>query len=86
MLDEFSTVKLEEKDTEAPSGTGQPNTASPPEAAKLPSMDDILSDNDFAQQLQAGMADLLGDMENSVGLPYLSLVGDSFELTECRRR
>lgn len=65
MLDEFSAVKVDDKKPEPPSLAAQPSTAGPSEAEKLPSMDDLLSDSDFAQQLQAGMADLLGDLDNS---------------------
>lgn len=34
-------------------------------AAKEPSFEDVLTDEDFAKQLQAGMADLLGEIESS---------------------
>lgn len=69
MLDEFSAVKVDDKKPEPPRAAAQPSMAGPSEAEKLPSMDDLLSDSDFAQQLQAGMADLLGDLDNSVGSP-----------------
>jgi len=57
MLDEFSPSKPE---TQAPpSGPGRPPTCSVEPAAEG------ISDDDFAQQLQAGMADLLGELETS---------------------
>ncbi|TPX12250.1 uncharacterized protein E0L32_007136 [Thyridium curvatum] len=79
MLDEFSTVKLAPKEPEpAPaSGPGRPAAAAAVAAAApaAPATDGpadpvldpeaALSEEDFAQQLQAGMADLLGEMENS---------------------
>jgi peroxin-19 len=57
MLDEFSPSKSEPK---APSGPGRPQSQ-----AKAPEPEEGLSDEDFAKQLQAGMADLLGELETS---------------------
>lgn len=59
MLNEFSTVKIDAKKTEAPQGA----TAAP--AAGAPA-EEALSEEEFAKQLQAGMADLLGELEKSV--------------------
>ena len=57
MLDEFSPSKPE---TQAPpSGPGRP-----PAPTAEPATEGI-SDDDFAKQLQAGMADLLGELETS---------------------
>jgi len=64
MLDEFSAVKIDSKRPDVPPAPGRPaavNTSS-----QEPKLEDILSDDEFAKQLQAGMADLLGEMENSV--------------------
>ncbi|KAK4033971.1 Pex19 protein family-domain-containing protein [Parachaetomium inaequale] len=58
MLDDFSAVKIEAPKPEAP-----PPPASPPAAAAAG--EDALSEDDFAKQLQAGMADLLGELETS---------------------
>lgn len=65
MLDEFSHTKTESKDA-APisSGSGQA-------AAIATATDDIsdlneLSEEDFAKNLQAGMADLLGGIDTNV--------------------
>ena len=57
MLDEFAP---ETKQTTVPSGPGRPltSTADPIRAEGL-------SDDDFAKQLQAGMADLLGELDTS---------------------
>ncbi|KAK3942300.1 Pex19 protein family-domain-containing protein [Diplogelasinospora grovesii] len=62
-LDEFSAVKVDSKKPEVPSGPGRPDAGSAP--AKDAAPEDVLSDDDFAKQLQAGMADLLGELENS---------------------
>ena len=64
LLDEFSAAKLDPKQPQVPSGPGKPATA---EAAD-PSLDDAFSDDEFAKQLQAGMAELLGDMEDTVSV------------------
>jgi peroxin-19 len=56
MLDEFIPPKPESKAPSIPSGPGRPDA---------PLSIEGLTDNDFAQQLQAGMADLLGDLETS---------------------
>ncbi|TWU72195.1 Peroxisome chaperone and import receptor [Metarhizium rileyi] len=72
MLDEFSTVKLETgPDKAAEPGSAGPSVLSPktgdaafkespPAAGEEP-----FSEEDFAKQLQAGMADLLGELEQS---------------------
>ena len=69
MLDEFSTVKLDSQKPE-PAGTAKPEPAKAPAAAssseKQPSLEDAFSEEEFAKQLQAGMADLLGEIEQSV--------------------
>ncbi|KAL3424445.1 pex19 family protein [Phlyctema vagabunda] len=60
MLDEFSATKLEESKATAPSAS---TTARKPQ---LPAEEvEGISDDDFAKQLQAGMADLLGELETS---------------------
>lgn len=82
MLDEFSAVKLapEEPEPAPASGPGRPAAGAAGAVAGAapaapatdgpadPALDPeaALSEEDFAQQLQAGMADLLGEMENSV--------------------
>jgi peroxin-19 len=62
MLDEFSPTNV---DTKAPapasSGPGRPTLP----AAEAVSSEGV-TDEDFAAQLQAGMADLLGDLGSSV--------------------
>ena len=59
MLDEFSSVKLV-ADKPEPSRP-------PPETAAASAADEgVLSEDDFAKQLQAGMADLLGELGDSV--------------------
>lgn len=62
MLEEFSAVKVEPKAPAVPQGKPAAVGPSVPE----PKLEDILSDDEFAKQLQAGMADLLGEMGNSV--------------------
>ena len=62
LLGDFSATKLDAPKPSAVSGPGRPPVA--------PSEDDVgadvLSEDDFAKELQAGMADLLGEIENSV--------------------
>lgn len=67
MLDDFSAVKIDSKKPEIPAvGPGRPSTATAPLATDPETTEeDILSDEDFTKQLQAGMAELMGDM-NSV--------------------
>lgn len=60
MLDEFAAVDLQ---ANKPSGPARPDAA---EADDAKGEDDVLSEEEFAKQLQAGMADLLGDIDNSV--------------------
>jgi len=57
MLDEFTP---ETKQTTVPSGPGRP-----PATTADPLRAEGLSDDDFAKQLQAGMADLLGELDTS---------------------
>ncbi|KAG0652118.1 Peroxisomal farnesylated [Hyphodiscus hymeniophilus] len=58
MLDEFSPSKPESKAHTLPTGPGRPQ--SEPATAE-----EGISDDDFAKQLQAGMADLLGELDTS---------------------
>ncbi|CAM1500938.1 Fc.00g101000.m01.CDS01 [Cosmosporella sp. VM-42] len=68
MLDEFSTVNLSSKKPE-PARPAKLEPAKEPvptsSAAKEPTDDDTFSEEEFAQQLQAGMADLLGEMDQN---------------------
>jgi len=66
MLDEFSATKLDTNE-EAPkaSGPGRPS-ATAADVPKDPLGIEGLTDDDFAKQLQAGMADLLGEMQKNV--------------------
>lgn len=76
MLDEFSTVKLDAKkpaDTPA-TPADVPTTVAAP-AASAPETGvtadgavnpENMTEEDFAKQLQAGMANLLGELESSV--------------------
>lgn len=72
MLDDFSAVKIDPKKPEIPAaGPGRPSSsASAPAPAADPMAtkvdEDVLSDDDFAKQLQAGMAELMGEIESSV--------------------
>ncbi|KAK0754704.1 Pex19 protein family-domain-containing protein [Schizothecium vesticola] len=61
LLDEFSAAKIEPKQPQVSPDQGRPATAAPAE----PALEDAFSDDEFAKQLQAGMAELLGDMETS---------------------
>ncbi|KAK4229670.1 Pex19 protein family-domain-containing protein [Podospora fimiseda] len=62
LLEEFSTAKLDGKKPEIPAGPGIPATAGP---AKPTADDNVLDEEEFAKQLQAGMADLLGEIDSS---------------------
>jgi peroxin-19 len=59
MLDEFSPSKPEPKAASQPSGPGRPQEST----TKTPA--EGLSDEDFAKQLQVGMAELLGELDSS---------------------
>jgi peroxin-19 len=62
MLEEFSAAKIDTKKPEEPA-------APPPNPAAASAEEEPVFDDDFAKQLQAGMAELLGDLENSVCEP-----------------
>ncbi|KAK4104562.1 Pex19 protein [Parathielavia hyrcaniae] len=60
MLNEFSAAKIDTKKPEVPAEPAEPPKPAAATATEEPQLDD-----DFAKQLQAGMAELLGDLENS---------------------
>ncbi|KEY73714.1 hypothetical protein S7711_06290 [Stachybotrys chartarum IBT 7711] len=67
MLDDFATVKLQSK-SPAPTVPAERLEAAPkPAAAPVaePALEQDPSEEDFAKQLQAGMASLLGELEKS---------------------
>lgn len=71
MLDDFKDVKIDSKkapDLQArlPSDSEPPVVPPVVGAAVAAGDEDVLSDDDFAKQLQAGMVELMGEMENSV--------------------
>ncbi|OIW29005.1 Pex19-domain-containing protein [Coniochaeta ligniaria NRRL 30616] len=66
MLEDFSALKTESKKPDVPSGPGRPASAAgaaekQPDA-KDTTLDDFMSDDDFAKQLQDGMAEMLGNL------------------------
>lgn len=69
MLDEFSTVKLDTKQPAdapaAPAAVAAPAADASAKAEGAINPEDM-TEEDFAKQLQAGMANLLGELENSV--------------------
>ena len=72
MLEEFSAARLDVQQPAISSGPSNPGAISgpgrPPAAPKEEEVgEDVLDGDDFAKQLQAGMADLLGELESSVG-------------------
>lgn len=72
MLDEFSAVKVDTKKPEqppAPAATGPARPATVENEADDKTLEDMLSSDDFAKQLQAGMADLIGELEKNVTTP-----------------
>lgn len=66
MLDDFSTVKLDSKQSPGVPSSSKSETAKDTAQGKQPQLEDVFSEEDFAKQLQAGMADLLGELEKSV--------------------
>lgn len=71
MLDDFSAVKVDSQkpapatQTEASQPKPEPKDA-PAASEAPPGLEDAVSEEEFAKQLQAGMADLLGELEKSV--------------------
>ncbi|ROW00805.1 hypothetical protein VMCG_06538 [Cytospora schulzeri] len=62
MLDDFSAVKIDPKKPQvSDAGPGRPSTSTQAPEAE----DDAPLDDDFAKQLQAGMAELMGEIDNS---------------------
>ncbi|CZR59653.1 related to PEX19 protein [Phialocephala subalpina] len=61
MLDEFSPSKPESTPSKAPSGPGRPE----PQAPIADFLPEGLSDEEFAKQFQAGMAELMGEIETT---------------------
>ncbi|KAL8392922.1 hypothetical protein RB595_002931 [Gaeumannomyces hyphopodioides] len=74
MLEEFSAAKLDPK-TKGPSAAAPGPTISKPAPAAA-TAEDGFSEEEFAKQLQAGMADLLGEMETS---PEMKAQFEQFE-------
>jgi peroxin-19 len=70
MLNDFSAAKSNTTKVAQAAGPGRPSSSSeePTKAEVDKTIEDILSDDDFAKQLQAGMADLLGELESSVSI------------------
>jgi len=67
MLEEFSTVKLDQpKPLGAAAASSKPEAPKGSASGKQPEVEDAFSEDEFARQLQAGMADLLGELEQSV--------------------
>lgn len=68
MLDDFSAVKIDPQKPQVPDagGPGRPSASAQETEAKAEAEDDALLDDDFAKQLQAGMAELMGEMDDSV--------------------
>lgn len=67
MLEEFSTVKLDQTKPPgaAAAGSSKPEAPKGSASSKQPEVEDAFSEDEFARQLQAGMADLLGELEQS---------------------
>ncbi|PHH80139.1 hypothetical protein CDD80_2677 [Ophiocordyceps camponoti-rufipedis] len=61
MLGEFSAIKLDP--SKAPAASTEPPPDPVPQSTQKP--DEAISEDEFARQLQAGMADLLGELEKS---------------------
>ncbi|KAI8299494.1 Peroxisomal biogenesis factor 19 [Colletotrichum sp. SAR11_59] len=68
MLDDFAAVNVEPKKPEqkaAPTAAGPGRPAAVASEADDKTLEDMLSSDDFAKQLQAGMADLIGELEKN---------------------
>lgn len=67
MLDDFSAVKIDPTKPQVSDagGPGRPSASAQAPEAKAEAEDDALLDDDFAKQLQAGMAELMGEMDDS---------------------
>ncbi|KAF5591317.1 peroxisomal biogenesis factor 19 [Fusarium pseudoanthophilum] len=67
MLEEFSAVKLDQTKPPgaASAGSSKPEAPKGSASGKQPEVEDAFSEDEFARQLQAGMADLLGELEQS---------------------
>jgi len=68
MLEDFSALKTDSKKPDVPSGPGRPSSAAGAAETTEPTLEEVLSDDDFAKQLQEGMAEMLGGIENSAGM------------------
>lgn len=73
MLEDFSAVKIKSKEPGIPaSGPGRPSSsaagskAGAADSSATNVVEEEISDDDFAKQLQAGMAELMGEIESSV--------------------
>lgn len=66
MLDDFSAVNIDQKKPQvSDAGSGRPSTSAQAPSGKAKAEEEI-PDDDFAKQLQAGMAELMGEMDSSV--------------------
>lgn len=67
MLEEFSAVKLDQTKPPgaAAAASSKPEVPKGSASGKQPEVEDAFSEDEFARQLQAGMADLLGELEQS---------------------
>ncbi|ERT02951.1 peroxin-19 [Sporothrix schenckii 1099-18] len=67
LLDDFSAAKIETKTPAAPAAAAPsiPAPTLPPGLEGDENLEELLNDDDFAKQLQAGMADLIGEIEKS---------------------
>ncbi|KAH0268967.1 Pex19-domain-containing protein, partial [Aureobasidium melanogenum] len=61
MLDDFSATSIQDQKPAAPSTSTAPSSTQKPSASSIPSQPST-EDDDFARQLQAGMAELLGGL------------------------
>ncbi|KAH0345644.1 Pex19-domain-containing protein, partial [Aureobasidium melanogenum] len=61
MLDDFSATSIKDQKPAAPSTSTAPSSTQKPSSSSIPSQPST-EDDDFARQLQAGMAELLGGL------------------------
>lgn len=69
MLQDFSAGKVDGDKSSGPQASNQPSSSGAPgapDAEKIPGIDSLLSDDEFAKQFQAEMRGYLG-LDESVG-------------------
>lgn len=73
MLDDFAAAKIDDSKAAKPAQPAESSTKPEPAAKQAQVGEESeVSEEDFAKQLQAGMAELLGEMDQSVSVLRLA--------------